>query len=57
MGGGNDEEFQVTTTHANSKEEPNVNLHQVIEDVQVKLVELMVTTVEVRELVILFVRM
>lgn len=52
MGGGNDEEFQATTTHANYKEEPNVNLHLVIEDVQVKLVELVVTIVEVKELVI-----
>jgi hypothetical protein len=27
MGGGNDEEIQATTTHANFKEEPNVNFH------------------------------
>lgn len=35
MGGGNDEEFQEITTHANFKEEPNVNFHHIIENVQV----------------------
>ncbi len=35
MGGGNDEEFQETTTHANFKEEPNVNFHHIIEKAKV----------------------
>jgi hypothetical protein len=57
MGGGNDEEFQAKTTQANSKEELNVNFHYIIEDVQVELVEPLVTIVKVRELVIVFVGM
>jgi hypothetical protein len=40
MGGGNDEEFQATRTHANFKEELNVNFHQVIKMFKLNLLNL-----------------
>ncbi len=51
--GGDDEKLQPTTTQANSNEEFNVNIDKVIEyNVQVEPV---VSTTEVRKLVVVFV--